>query len=112
MQKAAAASGKGFADNWDDADGYYRARVGEMLMGRFEVTGEVGRGVFSTVLLATDTQSQKEVAIKVIRANDLMYKTAQIETVILKVLPLPSPPLPSHFPICPPTPQRDAGRLC
>ena len=43
------------------------------------------------MLLATDMEGQKEVAIKVIRANDVMYKTAQIETVICKVFPFPLP---------------------
>lgn len=78
---------KGFVDNWDDADGYYRARVGELLDNdRYEVTGEVGRGVFSTVLRATDREGMREVAIKAIRANDVMYKAAQTEVVICKKL--------------------------
>lgn len=37
------------------------------------------------MLLAADLESRKEVAIKVIRANDIMYKAAQQETVILQV---------------------------
>jgi len=86
LAKKAAGGAIAFVDNWDDADGYYRARVGETLNSRYEVTGEVGRGVFSTVLKGRDLESMKDVAIKVIRANDVMYKTAQIETAICKKL--------------------------
>ena len=27
----------GLSDNWDDAEGYYRARMGEVLDGRYRV---------------------------------------------------------------------------
>ena len=88
----------GLADNWDDADGYYRARVGEVLDGRYRVLDTHGRGVFSTVVKAKDEDFVEgdgagtsgnqfsEVAIKVIRANDTMYKAAQLEITILKKL--------------------------
>jgi serine/threonine-protein kinase PRP4 len=95
---SAADMSRGLADNWDDADGYYRARVGEVLDDRYVVSDAHGRGVFSTVVKARDTLAVDtsasvsasgafgDVALKVIRANDTMYKAAQLEITILKKL--------------------------
>ena len=51
--------------------------------GRYEVFATHGKGVFSTVLRARDqkTGNGAEVAIKMIRANETMYKAAQTEKV-------------------------------
>lgn len=77
-------------DNWDDADGYYSYRFGEKLDGRYEVTAAHGKGVFSTVVRAKDLRPGKddpeEVAIKIIRNNETMFKAGQSELVILKKL--------------------------
>nr|GMD21307.1 serine/threonine-protein kinase prpf4B [Ipomoea batatas] len=60
----------GLHDNWDDAEGYY--------------------SVFSTVVRARDLKAKpgdpEEVAIKMIRNNDTMYKAGMEELVILKKL--------------------------
>lgn len=67
---------------------------------RYEVFATHGKGVFSTVLRARDRKpvdekgipipvmgtAFPEVAIKVIRANDLMSKAGQTEVVILRKL--------------------------
>ncbi|XP_072971456.1 uncharacterized protein [Typha angustifolia] len=80
----------GFHDNWDDAEGYYSYRFGEVLDGRYEVIAAHGKGVFSTVVRAKDLKAGKgdpeEVAIKIIRNNETMYKAGQEELVILKKL--------------------------
>ena len=54
-------------------------QVGEVLDGRYEVFATHGRGVFSSVLRARDraepdaaTGQPRDVAIKIIRANDTM----------------------------------------
>ena len=49
-------------------------RVGEMFDGRYLITQSLGRGVFSNVARANDTKDLQggEVAIKIIRNNDLM----------------------------------------
>eukprot|EP00953_Heterococcus_sp_UTEX-ZZ885_P017354 9711-Heterococcus_DN1.PRE.1 len=61
--------------NWTDGDGYYRTRVGEVIEGRYKVLGTIGQGVFSTVLKCLDMkEGGKEVALKMIRANDTMRK--------------------------------------
>ncbi|KAK3008723.1 hypothetical protein RJ639_013126 [Escallonia herrerae] len=80
----------GLHDNWDDADGYYSYRLGELLDGRYEIIAAHGKGVFSTVVRAKDLKAgsgdPEEVAIKIIRNNDTMYKAGLEELVILKKL--------------------------
>lgn len=80
----------GLHDNWDDAEGYYSYRFGETLDGRYEVIAAHGKGVFSTVVRAKNLKAgngePEEVAIKIIRSNDTMYKTGLEELVILKKL--------------------------
>jgi len=72
-------------DNWDDAEGYYRVRIGEMLDGRYQVFGYTGQGVFSNVVRARDQQrAQQEIAIKIIRNNEIMHKTGLKELEILR----------------------------
>ena len=58
-------------ENWDDDDGYYAFRVGEMICGdstqQYKVIGKYGRGVFSVVLRCQDTvdTAQPDIALKV-----------------------------------------------
>ncbi|KAG5598389.1 hypothetical protein H5410_029759 [Solanum commersonii] len=77
-------------DNWNDPEGYYRYRFGEILDGRYEILAAHGKGVFSTVVRAKDLKARPgdptEVAIKIIRNNDTMYKAGMEELVILKKL--------------------------
>ncbi|KAL8139561.1 hypothetical protein V2J09_005582 [Rumex salicifolius] len=77
-------------DNWDDPEGYYGYRLGEILDGRYEIAAAHGKGVFSTVVRAKDLKAgngdPEEVAIKIIRSNDTMLKAGMDELVILKKL--------------------------
>ncbi|KAF9439082.1 U4/U6 small nuclear ribonucleoprotein prp4 [Entomortierella beljakovae] len=74
-------------DNWDDAEGYYRFGHGELLDGRYLVTSILGKGVFSSVVKARDTkEGDAEVAIKILRSNEIMYKAGKKELDILKRL--------------------------
>lgn len=59
-------------DNWDDSEGYYRVILGELLDGRYHVQANLGKGMFSGVVRASDTKLQKLVAIKIIRNNETM----------------------------------------
>eukprot|EP00897_Mesotaenium_endlicherianum_P006464 jgi/Mesen1/5846/ME000298S05114 len=90
----------GLTDNWDDAEGYYTSRIGEVLDGRYEVTLSLGKGVFSTVVRATDLKAgpgePPEVAIKLIRNNETMYKAGQQELVILRKLAGADPEMRRH----------------
>ncbi|VFQ78082.1 unnamed protein product [Cuscuta campestris] len=80
----------GLHDNWDDAEGYYSYRFGEVLDGRYEIIATHGKGVFSMVVRAKDLKAKhgdpEEVAIKMIRNNETMYKAGMEELVILKKL--------------------------
>ncbi|CAB0012757.1 unnamed protein product [Nesidiocoris tenuis] len=62
-------------DNWDDAEGYYRVRIQEVLDSRYVVYGYTGQGVFSNVVRARDTaRGNQDVAVKIIRNNEVMKK--------------------------------------
>ncbi|KAF9338824.1 U4/U6 small nuclear ribonucleoprotein prp4 [Linnemannia elongata] len=74
-------------DNWDDSEGYYRFGHGELLDGRYLVTSVLGKGVFSSVVKARDSKNgDEEVAIKILRSNEAMYKAGKKELDILKRL--------------------------
>uniref|UniRef100_A0A3Q2NXI1 Serine/threonine-protein kinase PRP4 homolog n=1 Tax=Fundulus heteroclitus TaxID=8078 RepID=A0A3Q2NXI1_FUNHE len=74
-------------DNWTDAEGYYRVNIGEMLDKRYDVYGYTGQGVFSNVIRARDTaRAGQEVAVKIIRNNELMQKTGLKELEFLRKL--------------------------
>ncbi|GMH27515.1 hypothetical protein Nepgr_029358 [Nepenthes gracilis] len=80
----------GLYDNWDDPEGYYSYRFGEVLDGRYEIAAAHGKGVFSTVVRAKDLKAgngdPEEVAVKIIRNNETMLKAGMEELVILKKL--------------------------
>lgn len=71
-------------DNWDDPEGYYITILGELIEDRYHVTQNLGRGMFSSVVRATDNRTGKPVAIKVVRNNETMRKAGIKEIDILK----------------------------
>ncbi|TQB72927.1 U4/U6 small nuclear ribonucleoprotein prp4 [Monascus purpureus] len=73
-------------DNWDDPEGYYNVRLGELINGRYHVQQNLGKGMFSSVVRATDSKTRKLVAIKIIRHNDTMRKAGMKEIGILEQL--------------------------
>ena len=60
-------------DDTNDVEGYYRIVLGELLDGRYHVQTNLGKGMFSGVVRASDSRSRKLVAIKIIRKNETMY---------------------------------------
>lgn len=85
--KGRGAENPSLTDNWDDAEGYYRVRVGEILDTRYMVYGYTGQGVFSNVVRARDqARGSQDVAVKIIRNNEIMHKTGLKELDILKKL--------------------------
>uniref|UniRef100_A0A915HG01 Protein kinase domain-containing protein n=1 Tax=Romanomermis culicivorax TaxID=13658 RepID=A0A915HG01_ROMCU len=92
-QYASAAASKGpdapenphLVDNWDDAEGYYRVRIGEVLDRRYAVFGYTGSGVFSNVVRCRDQlRSQIEVAMLIFFT--LRRKAGLKELKVLKCL--------------------------
>lgn len=77
---------QGMMDNWDDAEGYYLTTLREKIDDRYEVTANLGRGMFASVIRAIDTKTSKPVAIKIIRNNESMKKAGAKEVDILKDL--------------------------
>ena len=71
-------------DNWDDPEGYYITILGELIEDRYHVTQNLGRGMFSSVVRATDRRTGKAVAIKIVRNNETMRKAGIKEIDILK----------------------------
>ena len=59
-------------DDWDDPEGYYKVILGELLDGRYHVQSNLGKGMFSGVVRATDQSTKRLVAIKLIRNNETM----------------------------------------
>ena len=58
-----------------------------MFLYRYTVFGYTGQGVFSNVVRARDTMKQnREVAIKIIRNNEIMHKTGLKELEMLRRL--------------------------
>lgn len=84
-QSAAISQTGASADDWDDSEGYYKAKVGELMLGRYLVTEDTcGKGVFSNVVKAKDKADGSQVAIKIMRCNDMMKKAAEKEVDILE----------------------------
>jgi len=74
-------------DDWNDAEGYYKAKIGEVMAGRYHVVEDTcGKGVFSNVVKAKDQQDGIMVAIKIMRCNDMMRKAAEKEVEVLERL--------------------------
>ncbi|TVY84235.1 Serine/threonine-protein kinase prp4, partial [Lachnellula suecica] len=74
----------GMLDDWDDIEGYYKIILGELLDGRYHVQANLGKGMFSGVVRASDTETNKLVAIKLIRNNETMRRAGMKEIEILQ----------------------------
>lgn len=70
--------------DFDDDEYYYKAQVGEILEKNFRVTEDIGRGVYGSVVKAEDLTSGKEYAIKILRNADLLTKSGERESAIIK----------------------------
>ncbi|KAE8244589.1 hypothetical protein A4X13_0g6462 [Tilletia indica] len=73
----------------DDAEGYYRVILGERIGdgGRYLVFANLGKGMFSSVVRAKDSErGDREVAIKIVRSQETMYKAGLKEIAILNKL--------------------------
>ncbi|KAG6820615.1 hypothetical protein H0H93_014218 [Arthromyces matolae] len=74
-----------------DPEGYYSVILGEQLDGRYQVFSSIGKGMFANVVRAriiqgTPNEVGKEVAIKIVRCQESMYRAGQKEAQILNKL--------------------------
>jgi len=66
-----------------DEEGFFRAPPGTLVQS-YTICGELGKGVFSTVFLVKKTSEELLLAMKVLRANETMYKAGMKELSILR----------------------------
>jgi serine/threonine-protein kinase PRP4 len=81
--KAPQALNANIMNNWDNSKGYYITILGELIDNRYQVTQNLGRGMFSSVVRAEDSKSGQTVAIKIIRNNMSMRRAGMKEIDIL-----------------------------
>ena len=84
-------------DDCDDPDGYYKVILGELLDSRYLVQSNLGKGMFSGVVRATDQKTNSLVAIKLARNNEAMRKTGFKEIGILEKLMASDPEDKKHI---------------
>ncbi|KYQ89260.1 putative protein serine/threonine kinase [Tieghemostelium lacteum] len=69
-------------DNWDDEDGYYKFKLGE-IMDKYQIFSPLGSGVFSSVVSAKNTKTDEDVVVKIIRNRPSMNRSGLKEIEIL-----------------------------
>lgn len=74
------------ADDCDDEDHYYKIRIGEVLNREYRVVQKLGKGVFANVCKAVQISNGREVAIKILRTEDIMLRAGEKEKQILELL--------------------------
>ncbi|KAF9559509.1 kinase-like protein [Agrocybe pediades] len=90
-------------DTAADPEGYYSVILGEQLDGgRYQVFSSLGKGMFANVVRARILQGEpgevgKEVAIKIIRCQESMYRAGQKEVQILNKLKQADPEDKKHI---------------
>ncbi|KAL5528939.1 hypothetical protein ACEPAG_4913 [Sanghuangporus baumii] len=90
-------------DSASDAEGYYQIILGEQLDGgRYQVFSSLGKGMFANVVRARVLQGNpnengKEVAIKIVRSQETMYKAGLKEAQILNKLKQADPDDKKHI---------------
>ncbi|KAG6334032.1 hypothetical protein ID866_5063 [Astraeus odoratus] len=89
-------------DHASDPEGYYQVILGEQLDGgRYQVFSSLGKGMFANVVrarvLQDSAESGKEVAIKIIRSQESMYRSGLKEVQILNKLKQADPDDKKHI---------------
>lgn len=81
----------------DDTEGFYKIRIGEVVNGRYELQTQLGQGMFSRVVRAKDTVTQRVVAIKMMRNNYALRRGGYTEIAILQKLNEDDPSNKNHI---------------
>ncbi|KAG6816731.1 hypothetical protein H0H87_003428 [Tephrocybe sp. NHM501043] len=89
-------------DSAADPEGYYTVILGEQLDGRYQVFSSIGKGMFANVVRARVIQGEsgeigKEVAIKIVRCQESMYRAGLKEAQILNKLKQADPEDKKHL---------------
>lgn len=80
----ASQKGQGANNNgWDDENYDYIVTSGEMFYGRYVIKERIGKGSFGQVVRAVDTETQKDVAIKIIKSKKPFLMQAKTEIELL-----------------------------
>jgi len=82
--KAKQPKGQGSNNNgWDDENHDYIITKGEMFYGRYVIEERIGKGSFGQVVRALDTETNKDVAIKIIKSRKPFLMQAKTEIDLL-----------------------------
>lgn len=87
-RKAARAKDKGkttgtYNNGWDDENYDYIINQGELIYGRYKIRERIGKGSFGQVVRAEDVETNKEVAIKIIKSKKPFLMQAKTEIELL-----------------------------
>jgi hypothetical protein len=82
VQKASGLNNNG----WDDENYDYIVNSGEMFFGRYVIKERIGKGSFGQVVRAVDTETNKDVAIKIIKSKKPFLMQAKTEIELLRQL--------------------------
>lgn len=87
LTDAASINNTNLSSNWDDTEGYLRVILGETLDERYQIFAMLSKGMSASVVRARDLRDNgREVAIKMIRVQESMYKAGLKEVSILRKL--------------------------
>jgi hypothetical protein len=73
-------------NGWDDEHFDYIITEGEMFYGRYKLKERIGKGSFGQVVRAEDVQTQRDVAIKIIKSKRPFLMQAKTEIELLRLL--------------------------
>ncbi len=73
-----------FNDGFDDENGDYIVKKGEVWNERYRILALIGKGSFGQVVEALDLSKNEKVAIKIIKNKPLFYNQALIEIRLLE----------------------------
>ena len=75
-----------YLDNFDDEEGYLIFKHGEIFDNKYVSKGIFGKGTYSTVIQAMNIKTKEEIAIKIIRNNDVMKRSGLEEIEYIRKL--------------------------
>eukprot|EP01016_Furgasonia_blochmanni_P046397 TRINITY_DN667_c0_g2_i1.p1 TRINITY_DN667_c0_g2~~TRINITY_DN667_c0_g2_i1.p1 ORF type:complete len:609 (-),score=123.11 TRINITY_DN667_c0_g2_i1:693-2519(-) len=71
---------------WDDDEGYYKIKIGEVINNQYKIVSKLGKGVYGNVAKALDVKTGREFALKVIRSQEIFLRSGERERDFLQKL--------------------------